>query len=266
MAGRFIKLYDKILKWEWYRDTNTFRLFMHLLLKANYKDVSFKGHKILRGQLVTSLTSLSADTSLSVRQVRDSLEHLKMTGEVTSKAYSKYRVITIVRYDEYQSNDKQNDSQVTSRTAGKRQADDKQIDKQTVKQMTSEMTTSIDNIEDIERVEKIERIEREGKTTKRFSPPSLEEVSSYIREMGSSIDPQHFVDYYAARGWELKPGQKVKDWKACVRTWMQREKKGSQEQAAPRRPVIATQYEQRDYSGQSEDLDAMLDFLAANRG
>ena len=74
MAGRFIKLYDKILSWEWYSDINTFRLFVHLLLKANYKDLNFEGRKILRGQLVTSLSSLSSQTGLTVRQVRVSLD------------------------------------------------------------------------------------------------------------------------------------------------------------------------------------------------
>lgn len=126
MAGRFIKLYEQILDWEWYHDINTFRLFIHLLLKANYKDSEFKGMTIHRGQLVTSLRSLAANTSLSIRQVRDSLEHLILTGEVTNKSYTKYRVITINRYDDYQSSDKQNDKQMTNNTADKRQTNDKQ--------------------------------------------------------------------------------------------------------------------------------------------
>ena len=141
--GRFIKLYDKILNWEWYKDINTFRLFLHLLLKANYKDISFEGRKILRGQLVTSLPSLSSQTGLTVRQVRVSLDHLKMTGEVTSTAYSKYRIITVVKYDEYQSVDRQEGSQMTGKRAAKRQADDRQM---TGKRQASDsqMTASIE--------------------------------------------------------------------------------------------------------------------------
>ena len=173
MAGRFIKLYDKILNWEWYHDTNTFRLFIHLLLKANYKDVPFHGQIIKRGQYVTSLTSLAAGTALSVRQVRVSLDKLQMTGEVTSKAYPKYHVITVVKYDSYQSSDKVNDKQMTSNTAAEWQANDKQDDKQHGSQMSSEMTTCIDNIESqnnryIEYPTDIER----GKTAKRFTPPT----------------------------------------------------------------------------------------------
>ena len=111
MAGRFIKLYDKILSWEWYKDINTFRLFLHLLLRANYKDMRFEGRLISRGQLVTSLASLSSETGLTQRQVRVSLDRLKMTGEVSSLTCPRYRIITISKYDEYQSDGRLNVSQ-----------------------------------------------------------------------------------------------------------------------------------------------------------
>lgn len=264
MAGRFIKIYDKILQWEWYKNINVKVLFLHLLLKANYKDARFEGHLIKRGQLVTSLPSLHAETGLSIMQIRSSLEKLTLTGEITASIFPKYRVITVVHYEDYQDVNSQDNRQATGKSTAKQQANNRQV---TGKQQASnsQVTASIEYIEDIERVEKIEQIEREGKTTKRFSPPSLDEVSSYIREMGSSIDPQHFVDYYAARGWELKPGQKVKDWKACVRTWMQREKKDSKERIVPKKTVVAQQYEQRDYSTQSEDMDDVLDMLVTSR-
>lgn len=60
---------------------------------------------------------------------------------------------------------------------------------------------------------------QEKKTIKRFSPPTLEEVREYCSSRNNGIDPEYFIDYYAARNWELTKGRKVKDWKACVRTW-----------------------------------------------
>ena len=79
---------------------------------------------------------------------------------------------------------------------------------------------------------------------KRFTPPTVDEVSAYCRERHNGIDPQHFVDYYAARGWELRPGQKVKDWQACVRTWEKRDN------ITPMKSDKATgwNYEQRVYN------------------
>jgi len=64
----------------------------------------------------------------------------------------------------------------------------------------------------------LNRSEQNGKK-QIFHPPTVEEVAKYCQERGNSIDPDHFVSYYEARGWELKPGQKMKDWKASVRTW-----------------------------------------------
>lgn len=56
-------------------------------------------------------------------------------------------------------------------------------------------------------------------TRPRFAPPTLEEVTAYCCERKNDIDPEHFIDYYTARGWKYNGGQAVKDWRACVRTW-----------------------------------------------
>ena len=62
------------------------------------------------------------------------------------------------------------------------------------------------------------------KRSTRFKPPTIEEVSEYCQERGNGINASQFIDYYQARGWELKPGQKMKDWKAAIRTWEQNNK------------------------------------------
>ena len=122
MNEGYIKLSRKMLDWEWYSDINTTRLFIHLIFKANWKDGRFQGVEIPRGSLVTSLGNLATETGLSIREVRTSLNHLKTTGEVTSKRHAKFSVISIKNYCLYQDIDKQNDKQVTS----ERQASDKQ--------------------------------------------------------------------------------------------------------------------------------------------
>lgn len=103
----FIKIHRRLLKWEWYKDTNTKVLFLHCLLKANWKDGRFQGIGVPRGSFVTSLSTLSEELSskeqtFTVQNVRTSLKHLTLTGELTSKSYSKYRIITVNKYNEYQ--------------------------------------------------------------------------------------------------------------------------------------------------------------------
>lgn len=238
MAGRFIKLYDKILNWEWYHDINTFRLFIHLLLKANYKDSEFKGQTIHRGQLVTSLPSLAADTSLTIRQVRDSLDKLKMTGEVTNKSFTKYRVITIVRYDDYQASDRQNGRQTADNTADKRQTNDRQNG------------SAYRNIEKIEEIDKEEHPTGVRRNAQRFIPPTQDEVRLFCQENGLSVDAERFCDYYASKGWKVGSSP-MKDWRAACRNWAKRDA-GTAPAAKPRKQS-ADNFDQRDYSSVPED-------------
>lgn len=87
---------------------------------------------------------------------------------------------------------------------------------------------------------------------KRFVKPTLEEVRAYCKERGNSVDPQRFIDFYESKGWKVGD-QAMKDWKACVRTWEQRDK-------VPAKKVIAQQYDQRDYSNE-DSLDDVLNSL-----
>lgn len=62
------------------------------------------------------------------------------------------------------------------------------------------------------------REEESREHNKRFVPPGVEEVNRYCKERKNNIDPQEFVDFYSAKGWMIGKN-KMKDWKACVRTW-----------------------------------------------
>ena len=59
--------------------------------------------------------------------------------------------------------------------------------------------------------------------SKRFVPPTVDDVREYCLERGNSVDPQRFVDYYTSNGWMVGKN-KMKDWKAAVRTWEQKDK------------------------------------------
>ena len=102
LEGGFILLHRSILRWEWYGDLNTARLFIHLLLTVNYEPQRWQGIAVERGQRVASMAKLADETGLTVKQVRTALEHLKRTGEVTHKATSKYGLFTVNHYDRYQ--------------------------------------------------------------------------------------------------------------------------------------------------------------------
>ena len=57
----------------------------------------------------------------------------------------------------------------------------------------------------------------------RFTPPTLQEVQVYCMNRHNNVDPEKFIDFYSAKGWMIGKN-KMKDWKAAVRTWEKGEK------------------------------------------
>ena len=98
----WLKLFRCFTEWEWYSDTNTVRLFLHLLLRVNYRERRWKSIIIPRGSMVTSLAALAAETTLSVQNVRTCLTHLKSTGEIRVETTPCYTLITVNNYARYQ--------------------------------------------------------------------------------------------------------------------------------------------------------------------
>ena len=107
MDGNFIKIDRKLLDWGWYPDINTCRLFLHMLLKANWKDGNFKGLPVPRGSFVSSIGKLSEETTLTPDEVRTAIGHLLETGEITKQSTNKFTVFTVKNYGIYQEITKQ---------------------------------------------------------------------------------------------------------------------------------------------------------------
>jgi hypothetical protein len=68
----------------------------------------------------------------------------------------------------------------------------------------------------IKELSNIKEISKEKKDI--FRKPTFEEVSAYCQERNNGIDPEQFIDYYESKGWMIGKN-KMKDWKASVRTW-----------------------------------------------
>ena len=155
--GNFIKIDRKILKWEWWSDINTFRLFFYMLVSAYWKDGNYKGVEIKRGSFPSSISELSRETNLSVMEIRTALKHLQSTGEITtnqqatnkqdntnltsnltSKKTNKFTVFTVVNYDLYQSDNKQDNTNLTSNLTENKQANNTQLNKQLTRYILKE--------------------------------------------------------------------------------------------------------------------------------
>lgn len=110
------------MNWEWYKDVNTCKLFLHLLLRSNWTDGIFRGDPVPRGSFVSTYKELAFETGLSEKNVRTALEHLKKTGEVAVCRQPKNTVFTVKNYCHYQSVGTITGSQPAVKTAVNRQS------------------------------------------------------------------------------------------------------------------------------------------------
>ena len=211
----YIKLYRNLLDWEWWSDINTCRLFVYMLLKANWKDSNFCGTVIPKGSFVSSLPKLSEETSLTISEVRTAISHLKLTGELTCKSYSKYTVFTVNNYCLYQSNDTQNSRQLAGNS-----------------QSIRSLLTTIEEKKEV----------KNKRNNNIFVPPTVLQVAEYCAERKNNVSAEAFVDFYTANGWVQGKGKPIKDWKAAVRTW----EKNDRKKPAPKSSQF-NQFKQNEY-------------------
>ena len=66
--------------------------------------------------------------------------------------------------------------------------------------------------------------EKSKKKSNVFTPPTYDEVREYCLERNNNVDPESFIDFYSSKGW-MVGRNKMKDWKAAVRTWEKHDSK-----------------------------------------
>lgn len=190
----FIKLNRKILKWRWYQDSNTFRVFVHLLLTANVTDRDFEQVTVKRGQLVTSVAHLSRDLKISVKSVRTALEHLKSTNEVAIQTTSKYSIITVNNYNEYQkvASTRANEGQATGKRGaneGQQYKNDKEC-KRMIKNEREDTLAPLGRFKNVILTQN-ELDELKGKFPNDYEA-KIERLSRYLESTGKHYD-NHFA-------------------------------------------------------------------------
>lgn len=223
--GNYIKINRSILDWEWWNDINTCRLFIFLLLKANWKDGTWKGVEVKRGSYISTLEKLAYDTNLTKDETRTALKHLKKTKEITTQSTRKYTVFTVRNYDKYQNDTTLNPTQTPNKS--------------------HTIPTLIPHIEEY-KYSKIKKETPNG-VKKKFEPPSVDDVRAYCNERGNSVDPQTFIDFYTANGWVQGKGKPIRDWKAAVRTW-ERNQINNKQGSSPKKRNQFNSFPQRERS------------------
>ncbi len=206
----FIKLYRKMLEWGWYDDGPTKDVFIHLLLIASYEDKFYRDITLERGQVVATSSEISKQTGLSRQQIRTAISKLISTNEVTTSRHGNFTVFTIKNYVDYQASNQDSNQPSTNHQPTINQPSN-------TKKVRNKEYTPYNPPQGDDGVS----------VSKRFVPPTPEEVNVYCRERNNGIDGSEFCDFYTSKGWKVGKNP-MKDWKAAVRTWER-----SRKQSAP---------------------------------
>lgn len=198
MSGKgFIVIDRAINDWRWRDNSVALGLWLHILLSANWKDGWFSGHHIPRGSFATSMRRMSEDTDLSEKTIRKWLKRFEEDKQIELRGMNRFTIIKVINYAKYQDYILENETERSELRYEQRSElrYEQGLDNRTNKQINKE--TKKNNI---------------------FSPPTREEVQAYCDERHNFVDADRFVDYYESNGWMVGKN-KMKDWKAAVRTW-----------------------------------------------
>lgn len=196
--GGWLKLYRKLIqKPIWKQSTPEQKaILITILCMVNHEEQEWEwqGRKYIckPGQVITSLEKIAkeAGKGITLKNVRTAIDRFQKYGFLANESTNKNRLITITNWELYQSGD----GEQASKQASNGQA--------TGKQRATNKNDKNDK----------------NKKNNIFIPPTLEEVTSYCKERNNSVDPQKWYDFYSAKGWMIGKN-KMKDWKAAVRTW-----------------------------------------------
>ena len=234
----FIVLHRKLLEWKYFYSPYALKLWIYLLLRANWKTGYFLGVEIPRGSLATSMRRLALDTEMDVNTVRKWIKRFQEEDMITVKTANRVTHIFINNYatfqdiaDEQSSTQHHTESHTQSHTQRPPNRTNKQINKVTKKQK-----------------------DRLGAgSSGKWEKPSLMDVVDVVRNENLEVNPEKFFRYYEARKWRVKD-EPVKDWKKLLRSWADNEIR-EEEQTVPLPSYSLEDDKEIDYSTMPGGID-----------
>ena len=191
MADGYIKIYRKFMDTSIYFNSQAVHLFLHLLLKANYKDrkIIFNNQtvELKSGQFITGRKTLAEETSINESKIYRLLDVFSSEGLIEQQTNRQYSIVTILNWNEYQESEQR---------------------------MNNERTT------DEQRMNTDKKDKKEKKDNNRsvFIKPTLEDVTQYCKERNNDVEPIKWLNFYESKGWMVGKNP-MKNWKAAIITW-----------------------------------------------
>ena len=116
-----VKIYRRLKKSPYYKDSQYVHLWLHLLLEVNHSPhrEKLKGSdafiELQPGQVLTSRDKLSEQTGIHSSKVNRMLKAFETEQQIEQQTFNKYRIITITNWVSYQKREQQNEQQMNNR-------------------------------------------------------------------------------------------------------------------------------------------------------
>lgn len=205
MERGYIKLWRKIDDTGLLQNPHAFTFLGWCLLKASHKPhtvmVGNYPVELEKGQFVFGRDSAAKDLNSTPQRVRTLLKTLINLKIIDSKSTNHYTIISIIKWDTYQSKQPANQP-----TPNQRSTND---------QPTPNHKQECKALKNVKKDQKIGR----------FTPPTIEEVNQYCLKMEYTFDTENFIAHHETRGWILKGGLPMKSWKAACTTFQKNKPK-----------------------------------------
>ena len=109
----------------YYKNSQFAHLWLHLLLRASYckREFLFNGkiERLNPGQFITGRNILAKETGINRNKIERILKTFENEQQIEQQATNKFRIITILNWEPYQSGEQQNEQQVSSKRAASEQ-------------------------------------------------------------------------------------------------------------------------------------------------
>ena len=131
MSKGYVKLYRKTLDSGMLGNHKLWCFWCWCLMKATHKEhrvtVGFQEILLKPGDFIFGLKRAAEELNLTIQKVRTCLKHLESTQKITIKTTNKFSIISIVKWDTYQTDGKQSNKQSNKEVTNEQQTSNKPL-------------------------------------------------------------------------------------------------------------------------------------------
>lgn len=220
IGNGYIKLWRRVQDSFIWQDPEALKLWVYLLLEANFKDTEFmfmgSKHILKRGQLMRGYRKIAIETHISRAKVGRIISMLKSETLIETRNINICSIISIVKYDDYQA------VETVIEPLMRQERDRSETG---VRQYRT--TKECKNVKNVVLVDGAEAPQPSKKI-----PPTQEDINNYCIQQHYTFDPKRFFDYYEANGWRVGKNP-MRNWQAALRNWSRQQSTMNNESGRP---------------------------------